>query len=257
MTSIPRQSHEGYYPVGLQHPNAGDESNLQPSPTMSYPPRPQLERMETSGSRSPLSLESGDRPGFPSGSRYDAERTQNISGMPYSHKSDNNRTSSWDLLAGIKKIEHSYEEFDSRNASQAHLAYADGDIPKNKVCHKLGFILIYSQARIVYKAVQLSLECIHCDAMDSLHCPRPGNSLDSWYSFSYHISRRLCWSSFPWAILPISPPLQVWGVRLLWWSIWLSVCWGGLLLHYFQLYDLTVSMQDGGLLSRRRKWGKT
>lgn len=151
MTSIPLQSHEGYYPVGLHHPSAGDKSN-QPSPTMSYPPRPQLERMETSGSRVPLSHDgqSGDHPGFPSGPKYDAERAQNISGMPYPHKPENNRTSSWDLLAGIKKLEHSYEEFDSRNASQAHLAYADGDIPKNKVCHELGLILMYSQTCIVY-----------------------------------------------------------------------------------------------------------
>lgn len=46
----------------------------------------------------------------------------------------NSRNPSWDLLAGIRKFEHEYEEFDSRNASAAHLQYADGDLPKNKVC---------------------------------------------------------------------------------------------------------------------------
>lgn len=49
---------------------------------------------------------------------------------PHGHTS---RTSSWDLLGGIKKMEQSYEQFDSRNASQSHLVYADGDMPKNKV----------------------------------------------------------------------------------------------------------------------------
>jgi hypothetical protein len=141
MTSVAPQSHEGYHQVGLHHPSTtGDDTSNQPSPiypTMSYPPRPQLERMETSGSTVPLSNDgqAGERPGFPHSSRYDAERAENISGMPYPQKPGNSRSSSWDLLAGIKKIEHSYEEFDSRNASHAHLAYADGDIPKNKVCY--------------------------------------------------------------------------------------------------------------------------
>ncbi|KAG6880320.1 hypothetical protein C0992_011069 [Termitomyces sp. T32_za158] len=54
----------------------------------------------------------------------------NSSELPYHSRS---RNSSWDLLAGIKKLEHSYEEFDTRNSSQAHLVYADGDIPKSKI----------------------------------------------------------------------------------------------------------------------------
>ena len=49
------------------------------------------------------------------------------------HHPTGSRNGSWDLLAGIRKFEHSYEEFDTRNASQAHLAFADGDTPKNKV----------------------------------------------------------------------------------------------------------------------------
>jgi hypothetical protein len=57
--------------------------------------------------------------------------------MPYdNHAGDrppNGRTSSWDILAGIKKFEHDYEEFDTRHASEAHLTFADGDVPKNKV----------------------------------------------------------------------------------------------------------------------------
>jgi hypothetical protein len=64
------------------------------------------------------------------------------------------RSSSW--FDGIRKFEHSYEGFDLRNASNGHLAFADGDIPKNKVVSSifhmdesnrvqslLGFITIY------------------------------------------------------------------------------------------------------------------
>lgn len=40
---------------------------------------------------------------------------------------------SWDLLAGYRKFEHGYEEFDTRNASEKHLVFADGDIPNTPV----------------------------------------------------------------------------------------------------------------------------
>lgn len=62
-------------------------------------------------------------------SEYDAEQARSRDGLPRS----NSRTSSWDILDGIKKFRHGYEEFDPKNASDAHLAFADGDIPKNKV----------------------------------------------------------------------------------------------------------------------------
>lgn len=41
--------------------------------------------------------------------------------------------SSWDLLAGMRKFEQDYTQFDSRNATEPHLRFADGDVPKNKV----------------------------------------------------------------------------------------------------------------------------
>lgn len=40
------------------------------------------------------------------------------------------RNSSWDLLAGVRE---GYDQFDSRNANQKHLAFAEGDIPKDRV----------------------------------------------------------------------------------------------------------------------------
>jgi hypothetical protein len=65
------------------------------------------------------------RPGFP----------QVSSSSTSGHTS---RNPSWDVLGGYRKFESSYEAFDSRNASEAHLAFADGDTPKNAVrahCH--------------------------------------------------------------------------------------------------------------------------
>jgi hypothetical protein len=69
---------------------------------------------------------------------YDAERAQsmpmpgeNITG--HYHGSHTGRNGSWDLLGGIRKFEHSYEEFKASNASEPYLAFAEGDLPTNKV----------------------------------------------------------------------------------------------------------------------------
>ena len=68
---------------------------------------------------------------------YDTERTAAAQPMPTPGQSSGlhqgGRSGSWDMLAGIRKIEHSYDRFDTRNASEAHLVFADGDVPNNKV----------------------------------------------------------------------------------------------------------------------------
>ena len=69
---------------------------------------------------SPDLAERGAGPGMP---------TPNTS-KHHSRPGLGSRNSSWDLL---KRFEHSYEEFDSRNASENHLAFAEGDMPQNKV----------------------------------------------------------------------------------------------------------------------------
>jgi hypothetical protein len=43
------------------------------------------------------------------------------------------KSPSWDLLSGYRKFENSYEEFDTRNASEKHLVFADGDVPNTTV----------------------------------------------------------------------------------------------------------------------------
>ncbi|TFK44710.1 Mechanosensitive ion channel-domain-containing protein [Crucibulum laeve] len=129
---------------------------------------------------------------------YDAERAQpgpsQASGLPFAEKPGNNRNSSWDLFSNVKRFEQSYEQFDSRNASEAHLVYADGDVPKNSFAHLYHYLLNVSIVSrwIIFIVPVLGIVWI------------PGI---------------LSLTTFPNA--------AVWGVRLLWWSIWLSVCWGG------------------------------
>ncbi|KAI0001284.1 Mechanosensitive ion channel-domain-containing protein [Russula compacta] len=104
------------------------------------------------------------------------------------------RNSSWDLLGGARKLGHAYEQFDPRHASQDHLAFADGDLPNSKFVRFYQFLLNTS---IVAR----------------------------WTLFIVPILA-LIW--IPGILsLTASPNGKIWGVRLIWWSIWLSVAWGG------------------------------
>ncbi|KAF5370669.1 hypothetical protein D9758_001813 [Tetrapyrgos nigripes] len=102
--------------------------------------------------------------------------------------------SSWDLLNGFKRFEHEYEEFDTRRAAQNHLAFAEGDIPQNRFSKAYHFFLNFS---IVTR----------------------------WFLFIVPVLAIL-WIP---GILQFTtfPDGTVWSVPLLWWSIWLSVVWGG------------------------------
>lgn len=96
-------------------------------PTM-YPPRRPGAAPAGSSSQSSLPLAKnihlGDEPIEMKNRNnpYDAEQGHHNSQNP-----------SWDVLGGIKRFESDYEEFDTRNATQDHLRFADGDVPKNKV----------------------------------------------------------------------------------------------------------------------------
>ena len=69
---------------------------------------------------------------------YDAEPAQPPSGaIAQSRRPTNGRTQCWHLSSGGKGFEPPYEEFDSRNVNESHLAFADGDAPKNKVRSKV------------------------------------------------------------------------------------------------------------------------
>ncbi|CAL1707549.1 unnamed protein product [Somion occarium] len=110
------------------------------------------------------------------------------------HHPSGSRTGSWDLLAGIRKFEHSYEEFDSRNASESHLTFADGDMPRNKF------------SRFYHYLLNVSI-------------------VTRWFLFIVPVLAIL-WIP---GILGLTtfPKTTIWGVRLLFWSIWLSVAWVG------------------------------
>jgi hypothetical protein len=105
-----------------------------------------------------------------------------------------NRSTTWDLFSGIRKVEQEIDGFDSRNASQAYLQFADGDIPKNRAARFYNYLLNMS---IVTR----------------------------WFLFIVPVLG-LLWIP---GILGLTayPDKHIWHVRLLWWSIWFSVVWGG------------------------------
>ncbi|XP_006461100.1 hypothetical protein AGABI2DRAFT_204597, partial [Agaricus bisporus var. bisporus H97] len=115
-----------------------------------------------------------------------------IPGLPTTNNSS--RKSSWDLLSNVKKFEQDYQGFDSRNASEAHLVFADGDMPNNK------FVKLYQYLLNV-------------------------SIITRWILFIVPMLGIL-W--IPGILsLTVYPNANIWGVKLLWWSIWLTICWAG------------------------------
>jgi len=93
------------------------------------------------------------------------------------------KSPSWDLLAGYKKFEHSYEEFDTRKASEKHLVFADGDVPNTAV----SVIFIDSAidltfGEIVCPTLPLSFECFNYHPLAYFYYTCARVSLDSWNS---------------------------------------------------------------------------
>lgn len=103
------------------------------------PPLPSQSYTTTESRRSRhIRLEEPDHDVSRSLRGYDAERAQTMpapgdSNAGLYHSAQGSPNGSWDLLAGIRKFEHSYEEFKPSNASESHLAFAEGDVPKNRV----------------------------------------------------------------------------------------------------------------------------
>ncbi|KAF8499687.1 Mechanosensitive ion channel-domain-containing protein [Russula emetica] len=137
----------------------------------------------------------------PSQTQVDREEEEDQQKVYFDSHSENHhqhkqhpRSSSWDLLGGARKINEAYEHFDSRNASEQHLVFADGDLPNSKFSRFYQFLL---NASIVTR----------------------------WTLFIIPVLAIL-W--IPGIIgLTSSHRGEIWGVRLIWWSIWLSVAWGG------------------------------
>ncbi|KAL6310327.1 Mechanosensitive ion channel-domain-containing protein [Sparassis latifolia] len=138
--------------------------------------------------------------------QYDEEQARGHGHHPYQgtshgagegadyHHPARGHSGSWDILSGIKKLEHSYVEFDSRHASQAHLAFAEGDVPNNGFSKLYNYLL---NASIVTR----------------------------WIVFIIPVLG-LLWIP---GILGLTkyPHATIWGVKLMWWSIWLTIVWCG------------------------------
>ncbi|PSR78148.1 hypothetical protein PHLCEN_2v7557 [Hermanssonia centrifuga] len=173
-----------------------DSPLTSPQPPASYPPLPSQPSSSSvgRGSRHVRLQQSNDNLSHAM-RNYDSERAATMP-MPgqQSGLHPGSRNGSWDVLAGIRKFEHSYEEFDSSNASQSHLAFAEGDIPNNRFAKFYNYLLNVS---IVTR----------------------------WFLFIVPVMG-LVWIP---GILQFTtfPNGEIWGVKLLWWSIWLSVVWGG------------------------------
>jgi small-conductance mechanosensitive channel len=91
-------------------------------------------------------------------------------------------------------MENDYENFDTRHAKEAYLVYADGDVPKDKFTKFYHYLLNVS-------------------------------IITRWFLFIVPVLGIL-WIP---GILSITifPNANIWGTKLLWWSIWLSVGWVG------------------------------
>ncbi|RXW21641.1 hypothetical protein EST38_g4203 [Candolleomyces aberdarensis] len=164
-----------------------------PSPSPITSPSPVVQNMATAGGL-PYNAYDAERAQSPYSSHEKTHEASSSGHHEHMKRPGNSRTPSWDLLGGIKKLEQSYEQFDARNASQTHLIYAEGDTPKNKVSKFYHFLLNVS---IVTR----------------------------WFLFIVPVLGIL-WIP---GILGVTtfPNAKIWGVKLIWWSIWLTVLWGG------------------------------
>ncbi|EKM54463.1 uncharacterized protein PHACADRAFT_258317 [Phanerochaete carnosa HHB-10118-sp] len=100
----------------------------------------------------------------------------------------------WDAFAGSNQLEHSSDEFGPSNASEAQYLNMASGVPQNKFTKFYNYLLDVSVVtrRLLFIVLVLGLLWI------------PGI-----VGFT------------------VAPEATVWGVKLLWWSIWLSVVWGG------------------------------
>lgn len=104
------------------------------------------------------------------------------------------KSPSWDLLSGYKKFEHSYEEFDTRNASEKHLVFADGDVPNTAVSIASSTPHCWSHTKgvpqIVRPIISLSFERFNYHSLDYFYRPRACYPLDPWNPFFHDFPSR-------------------------------------------------------------------
>jgi len=120
--------------------------------------------------------------------------SQMPSPSPSGSRGHTGKNPSWDLLAGYKKFEHSYEEFDTRKASEKHLVFADGDVP-NTTVSVVPFEWrrrshTQSVPQIVRPNLPLSFERFNHHSLVYFYRAFACHPLDPWYSPLYIRSQR-------------------------------------------------------------------
>jgi hypothetical protein len=115
--------------------------DLEHATTLSYTSHIPLNDRKPAQSTTSLHPQYGDDPSQTQAAREeDQQQVYFDSHSQSQHKPQHPRGTSWDLLGGARKINEAYEHFDSRNASEQHLVFADGDLPNSKVSHRLFFL---------------------------------------------------------------------------------------------------------------------
>jgi hypothetical protein len=104
--------------------------------------------------------------------------------------------SNWDLmgamgpvLAPMKKLEEDAQAYDPRMASEKHLAFADGDLPDNKVCQTRVQSVMYvlNTSPSGHQNLLLLAQRVCCHAMDLVHHSCSVYPLDSWHCLRHGI----------------------------------------------------------------------
>jgi hypothetical protein len=117
-------------------------------------------------------------------------------GGPSRPEAHSRNSSFGNLLAGsVKQFDENISRFDPSQAPEDHLAFAEGDIPDNKA------------ARFYHYLLNASV-------------------LTRWVLFILPVMG-IIWIPAILQLTGVAPHARVWGVPLLWWSVWLSVVWGG------------------------------
>lgn len=195
----PSQTPPGYASSSARADQAAPRSNDQiPPVTISYAP---LEPLPTSPMYPPKRMMSSNTAASSSQSSLPLvdKHTAGNENIPL-QSYDPERTpptglpQTWDPFSGAKRFEQSYEEFDTRRAADPHLVFAQGDAPTDKL------------SKLYYYLLNVSI-------------------VTRWIIFIVPILGAI-WIP---GILSITkfPNATVWEVRLIWWSIWLTVVWAG------------------------------
>ncbi|KAG8964489.1 hypothetical protein FRC03_001740 [Tulasnella sp. 419] len=204
---IPHTPREKYHSIDIR-PSSSDDHHHQPDPfgsrtnlasmeppteQPSYPPERHARFGHSSGSLSnryptPAPVATMPMPAGDTGGVF--QKLPNEKGDTPPAKS---RNSSWDFLTKGRN-DGQWDDFDTRNATEEHLRFAEGDFAKSR------------PARLYAYLLNLSI-------------------ITRWALYIVPVAG-LLW--IPGILgLTVSPNGHIWHVKLIWWSIWMTVVWVG------------------------------